>query len=60
MKNVIFTFAMSLVLACSAQKKQHFKSPLNKSVQIDYPDYALCMASLNNKSMAEIRVVVVK
>jgi hypothetical protein len=58
MKNVIFTFAMSLVLACSAQKST-LQIPANKSVQIDYPDYALCMASLNNKSMAEIRVVVV-
>jgi hypothetical protein len=58
MKNVIFTFAMSLVLACSAQKNS-LQIPANKTVQLDYPDYALWRASLNNKSMAEIRVVVV-
>ena len=58
MKNVIFTFAMSLVLACSAQKNT-IQIPANQTIQIDYPAYSLWMASLNNKSMAGIEVAVV-
>ena len=58
MKNVIFTIAMSLVLVCSAQKST-LQIPANKSIQIDYPDYAVWMASINNKSMAGIQVVVI-
>ncbi len=58
MKNAIITLAMGLVLACSAQKST-LQIPANKTVQIDYPDYSLWMASLTNKSMAEVRVVVV-
>ena len=58
MKNVIFTIAMSMVLACSAQTNT-IHIPAKQTVQLDYPQYALWMASLHNKSMLGIQVAVV-
>jgi hypothetical protein len=58
MKNVIFTFAMSLVLACSAQKNT-LQIPANKTVQLDYPIMPFGWLRSTIKAWPSIRVVVV-
>ena len=58
MKNVVFLIAMSTALSCSAQKNS-VHIPANQSIQMDYPEYSLWMASITNKSMSGIQVAVV-
>jgi hypothetical protein len=58
MKNLILLVALSAGLSCSSQKSI-VNIPANESVQLDYPGYALWMASIGNKSMAGIEVAVV-
>ena len=58
MKNVIFIIAIGFVLSCSAQKNS-LQIPAKQVVQLDYPQYALWVAALNNKTMAGIEIAVI-
>ena len=58
MKNMIFTFAMLFVLACSAPKNS-VHIPANQTIEMDYPQYGLWMASLKNKSMVGVDIHVI-
>ncbi len=57
MKHVFLSLAMLSLIACTAQDVV-LTIPANQSVEIDFPQYALWMASLHNKSMQQIEVIV--
>lgn len=57
MKHVFLALSFLATIACTAQDIM-VVIPANQSIEIDFPNYALWMASLHNKSMQQIEVVV--
>ena len=57
MKNVVFAISLFGLMACSAQEMS-VTIPANQRIEIDFPNYALWIAALHNKSSQQIEIVV--